>query len=585
MAFHNESSDFLNFDIDIDPQGFIDFPKEFEPQTPKTQAEYFPMTPNATPFSNQHNVRPNGFCRTADSSPSRRDPQMTIKASQAMQRGSSCQDHFSSMQPMSPVPSPPHTAPLKPRGSVDYAHFPPPSFLNMSELNLSVPAEGKIVNLKTFDGQTLTVKAGGGYSSVDCSPMTKASSATSSFQGSPEMGHMPLFGKLETVDSDTMASRLLLLAEPVPLSGESSNDVITNSPVHFQDPFVSHGPVDNIFQSASTPANGHVRYDSFDSAYSNNSLGANGSLMFSTIDASPSSPSKGHGRSRSQVISEPDSIEEVVENTGVSMDEINSFIGGPNEHGRWICLYAGCEKHKAGETFGRKENIKSHVQGHLQDRQYRCKVCKKTFVRQHDLKRHANIHTMKVVKACKCGKEFARADALTRHRQRGMCSGAFPDTPKKIAKRGRPKKASRPDTEDRAEKAAKTRERVMERMASASASGSSAHTSPAMQALPMSRQESNASSQSYYSTPPELDLSSSSPIQSKTFELADFPTNPTPQISEFFDAAWVKEGDLMSPLLPDNQLAQLQQFNLQHEYRSGAGEFEGYINDQVLDGF
>ena len=47
-----------------------------------------------------------------------------------MQRGGSCQDNFATLrqEPMSPIPSPPHTAPLKPRGSVDYAAFPPPSF-------------------------------------------------------------------------------------------------------------------------------------------------------------------------------------------------------------------------------------------------------------------------------------------------------------------------------------------------------------------------------------------------------------------------------------------------------------------------
>ena len=66
-----------------------------------------------------------------------------------MQRGGSYQDNFATIrqQPISPVPSPPHTAPLKPRGSVDYAAFPPPSFLNMSELNLNVSAEGKSITI------------------------------------------------------------------------------------------------------------------------------------------------------------------------------------------------------------------------------------------------------------------------------------------------------------------------------------------------------------------------------------------------------------------------------------------------------
>ena len=346
--------------------------------------------------------------------------------------------------------------------------------------------------------------------------MTKASSNVSSYHASPEIEHMSLFGNMDTNDSDTMAARLLTLAEVPNDVDYSTGTIKPQNAVNLKDPFVSDSAIDAIFAVNSSPSKGHIRYDSFDSAYSDSFSQFKEFAQFGTNNGFISinnSPTKGRGRSRSQAISEADSIEEVVENTGVSIEEINSFIGGPNEKNRWTCLYEGCEKHRAGETFGRKENIKSHVQGHLKDRQYRCKVCKKTFVRQHDLKRHANIHTLKVVKACKCGKEFARADALTRHRQRGMCSGAFPDTPKKIAKRGRPKKASRPDTDERAEKAAKTRERVLERMASASISGSSAHTSPAMQALPMSRQDSTTSSQSFYSTPPELDLSSSSPIQ------------------------------------------------------------------------
>ena len=484
-----------------------------------------------------------------------------------MQRGGSYQDSFATIrqQPSSPIPSPPHTAPLKPRGPVDYAAFPPPTFLNMSELNLNVSAEGKPITIACVSMAVLILQAVGGYSSVDCSPMTKASSNTSSFQTSPETAHMSLFGNMDTIDSDRIAARLLTLAEPLSDAGHSTETVKPKNAVNFNEPFVSDEVISAICTSPSTPAKDHVRYKSFDSVHSNNSLLAIEPLQYNVISSSNSSPAKGHARSRSQVISEPDSIEEVVEDTGVSIEEINSFIGGPNENNRWTCLYEGCEKHKAGETFGRKENIKSHVQGHLKDRQYRCKLCKKTFVRQHDLKRHANIHTLKVVKSCKCGKEFARADALTRHRQRGMCSGAFPDTPRKIAKRGRPKKASRPDTEERAEKAARTRERVLERMASASVSGSSAHTSPAMQALPMSRQESTTSSQSFYSTPPELDLSSSSPAQSKGLDFrANLASNPSPQ--DFFATDFFERDFTLSAPSPNEQYVSPQQWTFNDEF-------------------
>ncbi|KAF2237311.1 hypothetical protein EV356DRAFT_421947, partial [Viridothelium virens] len=82
------------------------------------------------------------------------------------------------------------------------------------------------------------------------------------------------------------------------------------------------------------------------------------------------------------------------------------------------CLYEDCAK-----KFGRRENIKSHVQTHLGDRQFKCNECQKCFVRQHDLKRHAKIHSGDKPHICLCGNGFARHDALTRHRQRGVCIG------------------------------------------------------------------------------------------------------------------------------------------------------------------
>ena len=131
--------------------------------------------------------------------------------------------------------------------------------------------------------------------------------------------------------------------------------------------------------------------------------------------------------------------------TGISMDEITSYISGPESiDGKWVCKFPECDK-----RFGRKENIKSHVQTHLGDRQFQCGVCRKCFVRQHDLKRHSKIHTGIKPYPCMCGNSFARHDALTRHRQRGMCIGAFEGIVKKVAKRGRPRK--KPLNEDGSE--------------------------------------------------------------------------------------------------------------------------------------
>lgn len=169
-------------------------------------------------------------------------------------------------------------------------------------------------------------------------------------------------------------------------------------------------------------------------------------------------------------------IEETKTETGVTIEEISQHICSPETtDGKWTCLFDGC-----GKKFGRKENIKSHVQTHLNDRQYQCPTCKKCFVRQHDLKRHAKIHTGVKPYPCECGNSFARHDALTRHRQRGMCIGAFDGIVHKVVKRGRPRK-NRPDMEERTAKSARQRRKNMSISSTSSMSGysdSSAVNSP-----------------------------------------------------------------------------------------------------------
>ncbi|PGH35530.1 metallothionein expression activator [[Emmonsia] crescens] len=145
-------------------------------------------------------------------------------------------------------------------------------------------------------------------------------------------------------------------------------------------------------------------------------------------------------------------IDASIEETGITVDDIAAFIEGPDAvDKKWVCTYGGCNK-----RFGRKENIKSHVQTHLGDRQFKCNHCNKCFVRGHDLKRHAKIHTGIKPYPCECGNSFARQDALTRHKQRGMCSGAFKGAVRKVVKRGRPRK-HRPEQDERQDKATRSR--------------------------------------------------------------------------------------------------------------------------------
>lgn len=171
-----------------------------------------------------------------------------------------------------------------------------------------------------------------------------------------------------------------------------------------------------------------------------------------------------------------------IEETNITLDDIAQFIEGPGPlDNKWVCKYEDCNK-----KFGRKENIKSHVQTHLGDRQFRCDHCNKCFVRGHDLKRHAKIHTGSKPYPCLCGNAFARHDALTRHRQRGNCIGAFEGVVKKIVKKGRPRK-HRPEMDDRLDKANRTRQRVEEKghhhYASSSTDSASSFGSPPTETL------------------------------------------------------------------------------------------------------
>jgi hypothetical protein len=146
--------------------------------------------------------------------------------------------------------------------------------------------------------------------------------------------------------------------------------------------------------------------------------------------------------------------------TGIPAEEIDSMISEQHPETKvWYCLHIEDNGKKCTKWFKRRENARSHVQNHLGDRQFQCNDCGKTFVRQHDMKRHAAIHKDDRPHICPCGAKFARHDALTRHRQRGMCEGTLPGFEKSEEdkpKRGRPKK-ERPDMESRTSRAKKAR--------------------------------------------------------------------------------------------------------------------------------
>ncbi len=190
-----------------------------------------------------------------------------------------------------------------------------------------------------------------------------------------------------------------------------------------------------------------------------------------------------------------DNVNASIVETGVPPEQVDAYISEQDPINKgWKCQYQDDVTGKScGKFFKRKENARSHVQNHLGDRQFCCNDCGKTFVRQHDMKRHAAIHNDERPHVCPCGSRFARHDALTRHRQRGMCIGALPGFEKNEEdkpKRGRPKK-ERPDMDTRTTKAKKARKLDSDNSKATASYASSNSSGMTENSLPMTPQDSS----------------------------------------------------------------------------------------------
>ncbi|KAL6711632.1 Metallothionein expression activator [Coniothyrium glycines] len=244
-------------------------------------------------------------------------------------------------------------------------------------------------------------------------------------------------------------------------------------------------------------------------------------------------------------------VDASLEYTGIAPEEVQRYISEQDSiTNKWTCLYQDC-----GKVFGRRENIRSHVQTHLGDRQYKCNGCGKCFVRQHDLKRHAKIHSGNKPYKCPCGAGFARQDALTRHRQRGMCVGGFADAVRRQAKRGRPKK-QRPEMEDRVEKANRTRRALVSAPSSSAGSPYSDARSPSPLDGYEPAQQSQELSQ-FTSTSQNFNESINASIEPFSFETSASYTEDTLLATSSFASASSYTGDMASM----NILQQLSQQN------------------------
>lgn len=203
--------------------------------------------------------------------------------------------------------------------------------------------------------------------------------------------------------------------------------------------------------------------------------------------------------------------EMIIEDTGVTSEQVDAFIQGPEPgSNKYTCLYDGCKM----KPFGRKENIRAHVQTHLGDRKYVCAICNNRFVRPNDLKRHAVIHQQTREYVCKCGAAFGRQDALRRHRiRKNYCVDGDPTLEamrKEEKKRGRPKKIAPTETAERRERKESIRKQIMSKKRDGSVCTSVATSNPSPEA-DFSSAESEPFEPVLYNYSPGADMSFTPP--------------------------------------------------------------------------
>ena len=81
-----------------------------------------------------------------------------------------------------------------------------------------------------------------------------------------------------------------------------------------------------------------------------------------------------------------------------------------NQYRKWQCTLCGV-------TFKRKDYLKTHMEGHLDERNYSCNVCGKRFNTKKNVRSHMRTHETEPKFQCDlCGKSFIRKDSFRIHK-------------------------------------------------------------------------------------------------------------------------------------------------------------------------
>ncbi|KAI8801882.1 hypothetical protein BJ742DRAFT_835286 [Cladochytrium replicatum] len=236
---------------------------------------------------------------------------------------------------------------------------------------------------------------------------------------------------LSNPSSQSAASSLSPPSDPIDLSWLNSF-LPSPSPVPYNQTS-STMTIPDIFVSES----GAVKYEPAINSGHHSMYDVFGSMTTNAFPASPPSnsptPSSPHSTASSRSSSPeslPPSVTDILsscQTLGISPSNLLTDLGSipaPTKSGRNIApkIYS-CPVEGCNHTFTRLFNLRAHAKTHdpSRNRPFQCTECDKSFCRQHDLDRHATVHSkVRAFNCSYCLRPFTRIDAKNRH-ERDKC--------------------------------------------------------------------------------------------------------------------------------------------------------------------